>query len=37
VFVGAQRVRTLSRALVVLQIAIDVVVWQWPKTLWSGQ
>jgi hypothetical protein len=37
VFVGAQRVRTLSRALVVLQIAIDVFVWQWPKTLWSGQ
>jgi hypothetical protein len=25
-----------SRLLVVLQIAIDVFVWQWPKTLWSG-
>lgn len=37
VFVGAQQVRTLSRALVVLQIAIDLFVWQWPKTLWSGQ
>ena len=37
VFVGAQHVRTLSRVLVVLQIAINVFVWQWPKTLWSGQ
>jgi DIE2/ALG10 family len=37
VCVGAQHVRTLSRALVVLQIAIDLFVWQWPKTLWSGQ
>ncbi|HEY7185607.1 MAG TPA: hypothetical protein VH436_03610, partial [Vicinamibacterales bacterium] len=37
VFVGAQHLRTLSRALVVLQIAIDLFVWQWPKTLWRGQ
>jgi hypothetical protein len=31
---GLPRVRWL---LVGLQIAIDVYVWQWPKTLWSGQ
>jgi hypothetical protein len=37
VFAAAPRLRTLSRALVVLQIAIDLYVWQWPKTLWSGQ
>jgi hypothetical protein len=36
-FAGAQRFPAASRVLVVLQIAIDVFVWQWPKTLWRGE
>ena len=36
VFAAASALPRTSRLLVALQIAIDVFVWQWPKTLWSG-
>jgi hypothetical protein len=37
VFAAARALPTPARLLVVLQIAIDVFVWQWPKTLWRGE
>jgi len=37
VFAAARSFPTPARLLVVLQIAIDVFVWQWPKTLWRGE
>ena len=37
VFTAAQALPTVARVFVVIQIVIDVVVWQWPKVLWSSQ
>jgi len=37
VFAAARTLPTSSRLVVVLQIAIDLFVWQWPKTLWRGE
>jgi DIE2/ALG10 family len=37
VFAAARALPMPTRLLVVLQIAIDVFVWQWPKTLWRGE
>jgi hypothetical protein len=37
VFTAAQALPTVARVFVAIQIVIDVVVWQWPKVLWSSQ